>query len=148
MQLSQKTQYALRALLELAMRRGNGNTPVSEIARVQGIPPRFLEQILAQLRMAGLVESRRGVNGGYLLALDPRRLTVGKVIRFLEGPLRPVRYVDGVEAGGPVSTRCAFEDLWERAQEAVENVYDSTTFHDLIQEELSAQENYVANWVI
>ncbi len=136
MNLSQKCQYALRAVFELSKKQGQGPMPAGEIAKAQAIPSRFLELILSELRHGGYVVSRRGVDGGYLLAISPETLTVGDVIRFIEGPLNPVKCIGGNSAGDcPLKGRCAFLGLWERAKNAVEGVYDKTTFHDLVEEE-------------
>ncbi len=90
MSVSQKCQYALRAVFELASRHGDAPTSIREIAQAQAIPPKFLELILVQLRKAGFVESRRGAHGGYFLAVGPAALTVGEIIRFIDGPIAPV----------------------------------------------------------
>ena len=136
MYLSNKCQYALRAVFELAKHHGEKPMPIAKIAEAQAIPPRFLESILAELKRAGYLESRRGVEGGYLLAVSPETLAVGEIIRFIGGPLEPVRCI-GDHAGKdcPLLGHCAFMDLWERAKHAVEMVYDKTTFQDLILEE-------------
>ena len=135
MNLSQKCQYGLRAAFELAKRFGQGPVSAKEIADVQAIPPRFLEQILSQLKQAGYVESRRGVQGGYFLGRQPEKTTVGELIRFFEGPLTPVRCIAGSNgADCPLIGQCAFEDLWVRAQRAIEGVYDNTSLADLVNE--------------
>jgi Rrf2 family protein len=86
MPISQKTQYAVRAVFELAKRQGRGATKISEIAEAQAIPQRFLENILNHLKGGGFVESVRGKEGGYLLVRPAKELTVGQVLRFVEGP--------------------------------------------------------------
>jgi Rrf2 family protein len=133
--VSQKCQYALRAIFELAKRQGTGPVKIADIASVQAIPTRFLEVILSQLKQAGFVESRRGTEGGYLLSVAPAKLTVGEVIRFIEGPLGPVDC--GASTGQPCSLKgdCVFLPMWRRVEEAVREVYDSTTFADLIDDE-------------
>ncbi len=133
--LSNKCQYAIRAIYELALRKGDGSpTPVSEIAQVQKIPPRFLELILGQLKQAGFVESRRGVQGGYLLVSDPAHVTVGQIIREIEGSTVPVECIasDG-DTPCPLGQDCPFQDLWRQAHQAVSDVYDSKSFADLIE---------------
>ena len=132
--ISQKCQYALRALFELAKRHEQGYVSVPRIAEAQAIPAKFLETILGQLRQAGLVVSRRGVDGGYSLARRPEDLTVGEVLRLVEGPLGPVECLS--EGGGtecPFHGGCAFLDMWRRAHDAVAAVYDETTFRDLLE---------------
>ncbi len=137
MTLSQKCQYAVRAVLELARRYRQGPVPAGEVAAVQGIPRRFLEVILNELRPTGLVASRRGAHGGYSLARDPREITVAEVIRLVCGPLEPVRS-DALAGGGelPWGAR-ALQELWDRAGRAVDDVYASVTFHDLVDRERS-----------
>jgi Rrf2 family cysteine metabolism transcriptional repressor len=139
MNLSQKCQYALRGVFELCKRYGQGVTRIGEIAEVQAIPPRFLEQILNQLRQSGYVESRRGIQGGYLMAVPPSQVTVGEIIRLIDGPIAPVKCVTGkAESDCPLFGKCAFMGLWERARDAMVAVYDSTSFQDLLDEEHSA----------
>jgi len=139
MNLSQKCQYALRSLLELARRAGQGPVSVGEIASAQAIPPRFLELILGELKHAGFVESRRGIQGGYMLAVSPASLSVGDVIRLVDGPIAPVKCVGGRETDCPLYGNCAFLSLWERATTAVEDVYDSTNFQDLLDADRAAK---------
>jgi len=147
MQVSQKCQYALRAVYELAKRHGEGPASAPEIARAQAIPLKFLELILQELRQAGLVESRRGPQGGYLLAGDPRALTVSQVIRLIEGSFAPVSCIAaGDEPPCPLQGRCAFLDMWERARSAVAGVLDATTFQDLIEAEREVA--FVPNYCI
>ena len=134
--VSQKCQYALRALIELGKRRGAGPVTVAQIAGAQAIPLRFLELTLNQLRQTGLVESRRGVQGGYLLVRAPKTVTVGSVIRAIDGPLVQIRRFEGENPDDPSAfTPGALYDLWRRAREAVEAVYDSATLQDLIDTE-------------
>ncbi|HLA85665.1 MAG TPA: Rrf2 family transcriptional regulator [Thermoguttaceae bacterium] len=136
MLLSQKCQYALRAVFEVAKRSGEGPIKIEAIARSQAIPPRFLAAILNQLKQGGFVESRRGVEGGYLLARSADSLSVGEIIRFVEGPVAPVICVTEKGAGEcPLRGRCVFMSMWREAQEAMENVYDNTTFQDLVERE-------------
>lgn len=142
MTISQKCQYAVRSILELAKRRGRGPVAISEIAAKQAIPPRFLEIILNEMKQGGFVESRRGVQGGYMLVGDPRNLTVGQVIRFVDGPFDPVKCGGddmGGEPGCPLKQKCALVGLWARAKQAVESVYDATTFRDLVDEETALE---------
>ncbi|MGE5296875.1 MAG: RrF2 family transcriptional regulator [Solirubrobacterales bacterium] len=136
MNLSQKCQYAVRAVMELAKQYGQGPVAISQIAANQAIPQRFLENILNDLRPTGLIESRRGVQGGYLLAKDPAAITVGEIIRMVEGPLDPVKCIgDRNNSFCPLKESCALVHLWSRAKAAVEAVYDSASFRDLVEEE-------------
>lgn len=148
MNISQKCQYALRAVFELAKRQGGGPTKIGEVAKAQAIPPRFLELILAELKQGGFVESRRGVHGGYLLSASRSELNVGQIIQFVEGPVAPVACVSGEAATDcPLHGNCAFLSMWIRARDAVAEVYDSTTFQGLMDAE-KADGPYVASYCI
>lgn len=132
--VSNKCEYALRAIFELALRPADEPRKVQDIASAQGIPPRFLEIILVELKNAGIVLSKRGSEGGYALARAPREITVGEIIRLFHGVPRPP-----VPPNAPTGRRTgdfAFSVLWERAQAALAEVYDQTTVEDLIQEEI------------
>lgn len=93
MKISRKGEYALRALSCLVRRRGEGPVTIGEIAGEEQIPKKFLEQILLELRKAGLVESSRGAAGGYRLIRDPRSVSLARVVRLMDGPLAPLRCV-------------------------------------------------------
>jgi Rrf2 family protein len=134
--LSQKCQYAVRAVFELAKQYGKGPVTISQIAATQAIPQRFLEIILNELRPTGLIESRRGIQGGYLLARNPATISVGDIIRLVEGPLDPVKCIgDKNNPCCPLQDNCALARLWSRAKAAVETVYDGASFQDLVDEE-------------
>jgi Rrf2 family protein len=143
--ISQKCQYAVRATLELAKRYGRKPTSIGEIAACQAIPPRFLEVILNEMRQPGFVQSQRGIRGGYQLARPPGEITVGQVIRFVDGTLEPVKCITDKEGKSscPLRPRCALVEVWTQAQQAVEQVYDSTTFESLVAREKELQRNEV-----
>ena len=144
MYISQKCQYTLRALFELAKRYGTGPVSAAEIAEAQAIPPRFLELILQGLKDSWDVESRRGNNGGYMLAVPPELITVGDIIRSVDGSLAPVQCVSGRGQGHcRLKSQCAFMDVWQKAHNAIEAVYDSFTLQDLIDNERTATEQAV-----
>lgn len=149
MRISQKWQYALRAVFELARRGRQGPTKVSEIAEVQGIPPRFLEVILNQLKSAGIVDSRRGSAGGYLLLRSPHVLTVGEVMRCLDADTDPLQCESAV-AGEDCRFHgdCVFLSVWEEAWKAMWQVYDGTTFQQLIDEAQRRESEYVPSYMI
>jgi Rrf2 family protein len=149
MVLSQKCQYAFRAVFELS-RQHPSREPVSvpEIAEAQAIPARFLEQILAELKQGGFVISRRGAQGGYVLAVPPAELKVGDIIRFVEGPITPVKCIIGGDPDCALLGKCAFMGFWGRAKKAVEAVYDSTSFADLVREAESCAEVKTVNYSI
>jgi Rrf2 family transcriptional regulator, cysteine metabolism repressor len=129
--VSAKGEYAIKALLDLALRDKEGLQPIQEIAARQGIPQRYLEQVLLQLKRAGLLESRRGSAGGYRLGRPSDQVTVGAVLRAVEGSLvgteparRGARQARG-EFTGDLS------DLWRDIGEAVSAVVDRVTLEDL-----------------
>src|SRR5438270_5039103 len=124
MNISVKGEYALQAILDLAVHTGAGPIKIADVARRQKIPQKFLELILAGLKQGGFVESRRGAEGGYMLARPADSLTVGEVLR----------YVEGTQQSRGRSRRKAetpFDDMWRRVDEAVSDVIDPTTFGDL-----------------
>lgn len=145
----QKCQYALRAIFELAKHKGQAPVKIADIAEAQAIPPRFLEVILSQLKQAGFVTSQRGKQGGYMLVRSPEQLTVGEVMRFIGGPIGPVGcVVEDSEQNCPLYGDCVFLPMWEKVGKAISDVYDTTTFRDLVDEERKRSEKYVPGYVI
>ncbi len=142
MLLSQKCQYALRAVFEIAKRSGEGPIKIEAIAKAQAIPPRFLAVILNQLKQGGFVQSRRGSDGGYFMGHSPSTISVGEIIRFVEGPIGPVECItDGATSDCPLYGACAFMSLWQEVQTAMTNVYDKTTIKDLLDREIRSSQN-------
>ncbi len=132
MAITQKCQYALRAIYELALRQKEGPCKIGTVAEAQNIPVRFLENILNSLKGAGFVDSQRGKDGGYFLLRQADSITIGEVIRFVQGPLGPVECTTGIDADCDFHNDCVFRPLWDKAREALEAVYDGTTFQDLV----------------
>ena len=131
-----KNQYALRAIFELAKHRGKGPKKISEIAEIQSIPLRFLEVILGQLKGSGLVESKRGFYGGYTLTRSADKISVGEVLRFMDKPMGSENCGACVSTSNcPFSGNCAFAAMWNRVNEAIFDIYDSTTIQDLLNNE-------------
>jgi Rrf2 family cysteine metabolism transcriptional repressor len=131
--VTQKNQYALKAIVELAKRAGSGPVKISEIARAQSIPPRFLEVILGQLKGSGFVASKRGYCGGYFLICRPETISVGHVLRFMQGPPERHSCAACVSRGAcPMEYDCAFATMFNRASEAVFKIFDETTIQDLV----------------
>lgn len=135
MAVSREGQYALRAVLELARRRGQGPITIGSIAQARSIPPRFLELILNRLKQGRFVESRRGIRGGYQLAVEPEKITVGAILRITEDSVLPHQCLAGLDGTGcSFYSDCAFRGLWHRVNTAMLNVYDQTTMRDLLRE--------------
>jgi Rrf2 family transcriptional regulator, cysteine metabolism repressor len=144
MNISVKGQYALHALMDLALQRPGEPVKIADIARRQKIPQKFLELILASLKQGGFVESRRGADGGYLLARPADSLTVGDVVRFVEG--------NQSRGTGKTSPRRRpddpFAEVWERVDNAVSEILDRTTFGDVLRKWSEKQNKFVLNWEI
>jgi Rrf2 family protein len=136
--VSQKTEYALRAMVELAGRHGDDRVPAREIASAQGIPLRFLEQQLATLHKAGLVESFRGSGGGCRLSRDPSEIPVADVIDAMEGDLYPMHCVDHEDHTCFQDGRCGLQELWSDVHLAVRGVFERTTVAELAERHRSA----------
>jgi len=132
MRISSRGQYGIRALAVLAARHGQGPVQVREIARVERLSAKYLEQLLGRLRTGGLVRSVRGARGGYVLARDPGAITVREILLLLEGSLAPVGCVD--EAGNCADedrAECAVHGLWTGLHATVLRYLDSFTLADL-----------------
>src|SRR6266702_2445437 len=134
MKLSLKGEYALRALLVLGLNYDQPVFSISAISQEQNIPKRFLEQILNDLKSAGLVRSKRGVTGGYRLARSPQEITLATVIRHIEGALAPVSCVSEQfyeKCSCPDDARCAIRSVMKEARDAVVKVVERLTVADL-----------------
>lgn len=134
MRISAKGEYAILAMLDLAMHHGKGLIPIQEIAGRQGIPQRYLEQVLLLLKRAGFLVSKRGSTGGYDLVRPPSQITVGEVLRTIEGDLTPLEVVGrGRRARQRSETSRELAALWQEVSDAVAAVIDHTSFQDLCQ---------------
>ena len=129
--VSQKTEYALRAMVELAGRPRDTLVPAREIATSQGIPLRFLEQQLASLHKAGLVESFRGSGGGCRLARDAGEIRVADVVDAMEGSLYPMHCVEEGDHSCFQDGRCGLQELWTDVHVAVREVFERSTAAEL-----------------
>jgi Rrf2 family protein len=129
MRLTARSEYGLLALIDLGVRYGTGPVSAREVAERQGVPLKFLEQLLASLRKAGLVSALRGARGGFTLTRDPSEITVLEVVEALEGALAPTTC-----DGGQLCSRsdaCAAAAVWGRATEALRDVFQTTSLADL-----------------
>jgi len=135
MKVSTRVHYGLRAMTELARSYSDARLlSIAEIARNEALPLAYLEQLVGELRKAGLVEGTRGVRGGYRLAKRPETITVGDVYRVLEGEVAPVECTaeDYLPGSCARETVCLSRSIWERVQLAILSVLDSTTLQDLL----------------
>ena len=134
MKLSQRGEYALRALLVLGMNHGPGVVRIRDIAQQQNIPRRFLEQILNDLKSAGFVQSRRGVAGGYRLQRAPDEISLADIIRHLEGPLAPVGCVSVnyyQRCSCPDEAKCAIRSVMQEVRDAIVGALEGVTVSHL-----------------
>ena len=123
LRLTQKSKYAVRALVELALNEGDAPLGVAEIARSQYIPERFLEQIFGELRRANVLESQRGAHGGYRFAMPTEEISVLDVVEILDGEIRPARCSAGGICYITDAPLCATSEVWDEAREALEGVF-------------------------
>lgn len=129
--VSRKTEYAIRAVVELALREGQGPIPARDIAERQGIPLRFLEQQLAVLHKAGLVESFRGAGGGCRLARNASSIRVADVVDAMEGSFYPMFCLNPEDHTCFQDARCGLQELWGDVHVAVRRVFENTTVAEL-----------------
>jgi len=145
MKFSKKSEYALRALLELTAQYGRALVQRHEIADRQNIPIEFLEQILLTLKNAGLLESKRGVNGGYSLIKPPEDITLGQVIRLLDGPLAPIGCVSKTayrkcsDCAYAEKESCPIQEVMLGVRNAISDILDHYTLRDFARKELAGR---------
>ena len=140
MQLSTRTRYGCRAMVELALNRENGVMSLNEIANRQEISVKYLGQIFPSLKAAGLVRSIRGPKGGYVLARDPSAICVSDIVHVLEGSLAPVECLDAPELCERAEC-CATRDVWKQLGDRMEDVLRSTSLSDLAQSQRGKLKN-------
>ncbi len=131
MRVSMKVDYGVRALIDLAQHQGEGPVQTAEIAQRQGVPEPYLDQLLTTLRKVGFIKSRRGPQGGHVLATDPSKISLGMVVSSLEGPSVPIDCVDGTMACG-VASHCVQQDIWRNINELTQTVLNSTSIAELV----------------
>lgn len=146
MKLSTKGRYGVKAMLDLSIHSAESHIALKSIAERQDISEHYLEQLIATLRKAGLVKSVRGAQGGYMLAQEPSQITIGEILRVLEGSLAPV---DCVTENDPLecqnSSKCVTQKIWIKVRDSINQVVDSITLQDLIDDyrEIHSSDNYM-----
>lgn len=146
MRLSTKGRYGVQAMLDIALYAREQHIALKTIAERQGISEHYLEQLIAVLRKAGLVRSVRGAQGGYSLAKPAEQITVGDILRALEGSLAPVDCVDELEPKHCSDNEgCVTRIVWQRIRDSINAVVDSITLQDMVDEykKLSGEDNYM-----
>jgi len=145
MKLSVRGEYALRALLVLGLNYKQPVVRIQTISERQNIPKRFLEQILNDLKSAGVVESKRGVTGGYRLSRPPQEISLAAVIRHIEGALAPVSCVSErfyEKCSCPDETRCSIRSVMKEVREAVVSIMEKRTVADLCERARKLQDTH------
>lgn len=134
MKVSTKGRYALRMMIEFGL-NPDQCTKINQVAARQGISDKYLEQIVTILHRAGYVRSIRGAQGGYMLTRAPEEYTVGMILRQTEGSLSPVSCLDDEVNTCERAGQCATLTVWQQLKDAIDQVVDSVTLADLIEEQ-------------
>ncbi|MGL6107414.1 RrF2 family transcriptional regulator [Romboutsia sp.] len=148
MKLSTKGRYGLKAMFELSLNQNSDPVPLKYIAKKQNVSDQYLEQIFSALKKSGLVKSVRGAQGGYLLAKEPKDITVGDILVVLEGP---VSLSDCVldEDVCENSNVCVTKVVWEKIKKGIEDVIESITLQDMIDDyNKNKLDNDITNFII
>lgn len=134
MKISTRGEYGVRAMVALAHHYGSGPVSITAVAKESSVPPAYLEQLIGPLRRAGLVESKRGAQGGYQLSRPPAAIRVGDVYRVMEGPVAPMDCVseDPADQTCPLIDGCETRPVWMKLRDSITEALDSTTLEDLI----------------
>jgi Rrf2 family protein len=131
MRITYKGDYALKALLDLALHYEKGLSTINDVAKRIDAPVKFLEQVLLDLKKGGFVESKRGNVGGYQLAKDPAEITLGQVIRYIDGPIEPIGCVEKGYSNCIDLQKCVFKNIWQKVSLATSAIVDNISFADL-----------------
>jgi Rrf2 family protein len=140
MKLSTKGRYGTRAMVELALHYGQGNVLLKDIAKRQGISNKYLEHLLVSLKVAGLIKSIRGAHGGYILAKPPAQIKLNQVIKVLEGSIAPVECVDDPKTC-PRTEACVTRDVWRKIKRATDEILESVSLKDLVEQEKKKEQS-------
>ncbi|MDP2892390.1 MAG: Rrf2 family transcriptional regulator [Bacillota bacterium] len=133
MRLSTRSRYGLRAMFELAAVFGHGHVSIKHISENQGVPEQYLEQLFMLIRKAGLISSVRGAQGGYELARAPAEITVGDIIRALDGPMAPVSCLsESRDAICGKEDCCVTRLVWQKVQESINRCIDAITLQGML----------------
>ncbi|OUP51228.1 RrF2 family transcriptional regulator [Lachnoclostridium sp. An181] len=134
MKLSTKGRYGLRALVDLAQYSEKAPVSINSIAARQDISERYLEQLMAKLKKAGLIKSIRGAAGGYVLSKSPSEISVGDVLRALEGDLEPAECSAYHEEGCKAADICVTKYVWKKINESINDTVDGIGLDELVAE--------------
>lgn len=132
MKLTYKGDYALKAVLDLALHYDKELVTSHDMAKRIDAPAKFLEQVLLDLKKGRFVESRRGNIGGYLLSKPPAKITVGDVVRYIDGPIEPISCVKEKYSNCVDIKKCVFKEIWQKVYKSTSEIIDNVTFEDLV----------------
>ncbi|WP_025641261.1 RrF2 family transcriptional regulator [Schnuerera ultunensis] len=135
MRLSTRGRYGLKAMFQLALHYGEGPIPLNSIASAQELSENYLEQLVSTLRKSGLLNSVRGAQGGYMLAKSPEDITVGNILRALEGDMAPADCVIDNSNGCEKEENCVTKLVWMRMRDSINQVIDSISLQDMLDEQ-------------
>lgn len=138
--ISTKGRYGTRLMLELALNHGNGTMLLKEIAKNQDISVGYLEQIIPNLKAAGLINSSRGAHGGYVLARPPGEINLKEIVEALEGSLSLIECIKSPETCERFEF-CATRDIWDELTEKLDTTLESKTLKDLIEKHRNKQKS-------
>lgn len=143
MKLSTKGRYGLKAVIDIALHSGTEVVALSAIAERQGISISYLEQLVAKLKKAGIVNSIRGAQGGYILSRVPEEISVGQILRALEGDLNPVDCAEviGGESTCSGSDVCVTKYVWKRISDSINNTVDEIMLSELVGDSKQVKQN-------
>lgn len=131
MKLSTKARYGIKAMVDIALEYGKGRLSVNQLAERQGVSVAYLEQLVSALKKAGLVEATRGASGGYTLTRPPENISVGEVLRALEGTTAILDCVGTESVGCTNACSCSARPLWLKLQMRIDDVLNTTTIKDM-----------------
>ena len=138
MKVSTRSRYGVNAMFELALGYGKGALALKDIAERQQLSEAYLEQLFIRLKKAGLVEGVRGASGGYVLSKPPENISMGDIIRALEGGIAPVDCLEGSACSRGLTESCPGRFIWEKVYAGINSVIDSITLKDM-QDEFTAK---------
>lgn len=149
MKISFKGDYATKIILDLALTYNQGSTQIKDIAKRQDIPERFLEQIITLLKNARYINTSRGPKGGVWLAKSPSRITIGEIVRLVEGATSPITCVSrSAHAQCSFEHKCVLIGVWKEVRDKTNEVVDNTTYQDLVERARKMESKCVANYAI
>ncbi len=135
MQLTTKARYVIRALIDLTINSASSPVLVKEIAQRQGMSARYLEQLLLPPKAAGMIRSTRGAHGGFTLARSPSEITLREIVNIMEGSISPTECADDPSIC-PSSSSCVTHDIWVKIKKATDEILESATLQDLVDQQL------------